>query len=48
MDKALIREIEATLGETLPRCTVPGVKPYVEMRPRVIMGRRSAPRTKRR
>jgi ATP-dependent RNA helicase RhlE len=48
MDKALIREIESTLGEDLPRCTVPGVEPYVEMKPRVVLGRRAAPRVKKR
>jgi ATP-dependent RNA helicase RhlE len=49
MDKAIIREIETTLGEDLPRCTVPGVSPYVEMKPRVVLGnRRGTQKVKRR
>jgi hypothetical protein len=49
MDKAIIREIETTLGEDLPRCTVPGVSPYVEMKPRVTLGnRRGVQKVKRR
>ena len=50
IDKMRIKEIESALGETLPRCTVPGVEPYVELRPRVAMGggRRTAMRVKRR
>ena len=39
MDKELIRELERTLGQLLPRCTVPGVEPYVEMTPRRRMRR---------
>ncbi|MBI2981201.1 MAG: DEAD/DEAH box helicase [Deltaproteobacteria bacterium] len=31
-DKSMIQEIEAALGEKLPRCTIPGVEPYVEMK----------------
>lgn len=31
-DKPIIREIEARLGEELPRCTAPGVEPYVEIK----------------
>jgi ATP-dependent RNA helicase RhlE len=38
MDKPRIKEVEQTLGEELPRCTVTGVKPYVEMSPRNSMG----------
>jgi len=38
-DKPTVKEIEATLGEELPRCTVPGVPPYVEMKPKVTMRR---------
>jgi ATP-dependent RNA helicase RhlE len=34
MDKPRIREIEQALGQKLPRCTVPGVEPYVETKPR--------------
>lgn len=50
MDKAIIKEIETTLGEDLPRCTVPGVPPYVEMKPRVALGSRrgTAVKVKRR
>lgn len=49
MDKGTIKEIESTLGEDLPRCTVPGVQPYVEMKPRTSMsGRKSALKVKRR
>jgi ATP-dependent RNA helicase RhlE len=40
MDKELIREIERALGLTLPRCTTPGVEPYVEIIPRRRIGRR--------
>ncbi len=44
-----IKEIEATLGEELPRCTVPGVEPYVEMKPRVsLSSRKSTLKVKRR
>ena len=39
MDKELIKEIERTLGQQLPRCTVPGVEPYVEIVPRRRMRR---------
>jgi len=42
IDKMMVKEIEATLGEDLPRCTVPGVPPYVEMKPRVTHGARRA------
>ena len=49
MDKAIIKEIETTLGEDIPRCTVPGVEPYVEVKPRVTLGnRRAALKVKRR
>lgn len=50
MDKAIVKEIETTLGEDLPRCTVPGVPPYVEMKPRVALGSRrgAAVKVKRR
>jgi ATP-dependent RNA helicase RhlE len=40
LDKEMIKEIERAIGQTLPRCTVPGVEPYVEMVPRRILGRR--------
>jgi ATP-dependent RNA helicase RhlE len=49
MDKPRIKEVEQTLGEELPRCTVTGVKPYVEMSPRTSMaGGRKNMRVKRR
>jgi ATP-dependent RNA helicase RhlE len=38
IDKPRVKEIEQTLGEELPRCTVTGVKPYVEMSPRTSLG----------
>jgi ATP-dependent RNA helicase RhlE len=38
MDKPMIKEIEEALGEEIPRCTVPGVEPYVEIKPRKAMG----------
>jgi ATP-dependent RNA helicase RhlE len=43
-DKPTIKEIEATLGEELPRCTAQGVEPYVEMKPKVTMRRGGARR----
>lgn len=49
VDKMIVKEIESTLGQELPRCTVPGVEPYVEMKPRVSLGgRRSTLKVKRR
>ncbi len=33
-DKQTIKEIEATLGEELPRCTLADVEPWVEMKPK--------------
>jgi ATP-dependent RNA helicase RhlE len=49
MDKPLIREIEQTIGQELPRCTIPGVPSYVEHRPARTMGssRRSLPTRRR-
>lgn len=38
MDKPMIKEIEEALGEEIARCTVPGVEPYVEIKPRKAMG----------
>jgi ATP-dependent RNA helicase RhlE len=38
-DKPVVKEIESTLGEELPRCTAPGVAPYVELKPKVTMRR---------
>ncbi len=40
LDKELIKEIERTIGESIPRCTLAGVEPYVEIVPRRMMGRR--------
>ena len=42
LEKPQILEIESTLGEKLPRCTVTGVPPYVELaaRPQAKGGRR--------
>jgi ATP-dependent RNA helicase RhlE len=49
-DKPTVKEIEEALGEEIPRCTVPGVEPYVELKPRVSLGggRRRAMKVKRR
>jgi ATP-dependent RNA helicase RhlE len=49
MDKPIIKEIEQTLGAELPRCTIPGVLPYVEHRPQRTLGsnRRSLPTRRR-
>jgi len=49
LDKPLIRDIEQTLGLELPRCTIPGVTPYVEHRPARTLGssRRSLPTRRR-
>lgn len=38
IDKPKVKDIEQTLGEEIPRCTVPGVTPYVEMAPRHSLG----------
>ena len=40
LDKEMIKEIERAIGHSIPRCTVPGVEPYVEMVPKRMMGRR--------
>ena len=32
LDKPMVKEIEAALGKELPRCTLPGVEPYVELK----------------
>jgi ATP-dependent RNA helicase RhlE len=34
MDKTIILQIEQAIGQKLPRCTVPGVEPYVETKPK--------------
>jgi ATP-dependent RNA helicase RhlE len=49
MDKPILKDIEQTLGIELPRCTVPGVAPYVEHRPARSLGsnRRSLPTRRR-
>ncbi|HEX3127420.1 MAG TPA: DEAD/DEAH box helicase [Thermoanaerobaculia bacterium] len=48
-DKPTIKEIEEVLGEEIPRCSVPGVEAYVEMKPRVSLGgRRRTMKVKRR
>jgi ATP-dependent RNA helicase RhlE len=48
-NKPTIKEIEDALGEELPRCTVPGVEPYVELKPRTSLGgRRRTLKVKRR
>lgn len=40
-DKTMIRRIEASLGQSIPRCTVPGVEPWRERRQRdTIRGRK--------
>ncbi len=39
MDKPTVKEIEEALGEEIARCTVPGVEPYVEIKPRTAMGK---------
>lgn len=31
-DKPMIKEVETTLGKEIPRCSVPGVPPYVELK----------------
>ncbi len=40
LNKEMIRDVERALGQPLPRCTTPGVEPYVEMVPRRRLGRR--------
>jgi ATP-dependent RNA helicase RhlE len=49
IDKPRIKEIEATLGLEIPRCTVSGVEPWVEMKPKVTLGggRKSLPTRRR-
>ena len=43
-DKAMLREIEAALGQELPRCSAPGVEPYQELN----LGTRGRNRRRRR
>jgi ATP-dependent RNA helicase RhlE len=45
-NKPLLKELERTLGHEIPRCTVPGVEPYVELKSRPV-GRRSLPTRRR-
>jgi ATP-dependent RNA helicase RhlE len=40
LDKPMIAEIESAIGQPLPRCTVPGVEPYVEPKRRPTVRRR--------
>jgi len=40
LEKPTILEIEATLGEKLPRCSVPGVEAYQELPPKPKTARR--------
>ncbi len=40
LDKPMVKEIEQTLGFDLPRCTAPGVEPYVERTSKRTMRRR--------
>lgn len=42
-DKPMIRELEATLGQTIARCTVPGVEPWEEMKVRQMSPRGRLP-----
>ena len=35
-EKDMVKEIEATIGKELPRCTLPGVEPYVERKVRYL------------
>lgn len=39
MDKEMVGKIEETIKQKLPRCTVAGVEPYVEMKARPFRGR---------
>lgn len=39
-DKPTIKEIEATIGLEIPRCTLPGVEPWVELKPKPTIRRR--------
>ena len=32
LDKPMVKEVEAALGKEIPRCTAPGVEPYVELK----------------
>lgn len=39
-DKPMVREIEGEIGQELPRCTVGGVEPFVEIKVKKPVGRR--------
>jgi ATP-dependent RNA helicase RhlE len=39
MDKEMVKKIEETLKQTLPRCIAAGVEPYVEMKAKPFRGR---------
>jgi hypothetical protein len=39
-DKPTIKEIESTIGLEIPRCTLPGVEPWVELKPKPTIRRR--------
>jgi superfamily II DNA/RNA helicase len=40
LEKPLVLEIEGALGEKIPRCTLPGVEPYVEIKTKTSARRR--------
>jgi ATP-dependent RNA helicase RhlE len=49
LDKPMVKELEDTLGQEIPRASLPGVPEYQEMKPRVSLGaRRSSLKVKRR
>ncbi|MEP7013646.1 MAG: DEAD/DEAH box helicase [Acidobacteriota bacterium] len=39
-DKPTIKEVEGVLGFEIPRCTLPGVEPWVELKPKTTIRRR--------
>jgi len=41
-DKEMIKKIEETIEQELPRCTAAGVKPFVEIKPKPFRGRRKS------
>ena len=34
LETSMVKQIEAKLGQEIPRCTIPGVPPYVESKPK--------------
>ncbi len=40
LERDMVSKIESTLGKEIPRCSVPGVEPYVETKPAQKGGRR--------